>query len=305
MAPHGYEPVPFTTGLWRHKTKDIKFCLCVDDFGIKYNTESDKQHLITTLEKYYTVTVDNTGENYCGLTIKWNYINEYVDVSMPGYIAKVLHKYQHIPPAKPVHTPHEYNVPVYGKHRQYAKGEDTSPLLDVKGTRYIQGVVGSLLYYSRATDSAMLTALNEIASKQANPTIKTKKAVHHLLDYAATHPLAIIRYHASDMILNIDSDAAYLVMPGARSRISGYFQLANKNNTKPFPNGVNGAILVECKTIRNVVASAAEAETGGIFYNAQIGLIIRTALTELGHPQPITPLKTDNTTATNFANSTL
>ena len=35
MDPHGYYPVPFTTGLWAHKTRKTKFCLCVDDFGVK------------------------------------------------------------------------------------------------------------------------------------------------------------------------------------------------------------------------------------------------------------------------------
>jgi hypothetical protein len=31
-----------------------------------------------------------------------------------------------------------------------------------------------------------------------------------MVDYLATHPDATIRYHASDMILNIHSDASYL-----------------------------------------------------------------------------------------------
>ncbi len=45
--------------------------------------------------------------------------------------------------------------------------------------------------------------------------------------------------------------------------------------------------------------------TRQVFHNAQIGVIVRTALTELGHPQPPTPLKTDNSTTESFANSTL
>ena len=47
-----------------------------------------------------------------------------------------------------------------------------------------------------------------------------------------------------------------------------------------------------------MVASAAEAEVGGIFHNAQTGILVRRILHHLGHPQPPTPLKTDNTTAT-------
>ena len=110
----------------------------------------------------------------------------------------------------------------------------------------------------------MLAALNGLSQQQSKPTEKIRDTIKHLLDYAATHPLAIVCFHASDMVLHIDSDAAYLVLPGTKSRISGYFQLANSTNTKPFPNVISGAILFECKTLHNVVASAAESETGGV-----------------------------------------
>jgi hypothetical protein len=58
-------------------------------------------------------------------------------------------------------------------------------------------------------------------------------------------------------------------------------------------------------TLKHVVASAAEAETGGLFYNAQQAVIIRQILKALGHPQPPTPIKTDNSTAYNFVHSTM
>jgi len=48
-----------------------------------------------------------------------------------------------------------------------------------------------------------------------------------LLDYVATYPDAIIRYHASDMVLHVDSDAAYIVLPNARSRYAGHFFLGD------------------------------------------------------------------------------
>ena len=98
------------------------------------------------------------------------------------------------------------------------------------------------------------------------------------------------------MKLHIDSDAAYLVAPKARSRVAGYFQLTDHPPTKLH----NGAILVECKTLRHVVSSSAEAETGGIFHNAQVAIPIRHLLIALGHPQPPTPIKTDNATANGF-----
>ena len=58
----------------------------------------------------------------------------------------------------------------------------------------------------------MLPALNTIASQQATPTQKTLEKCKQLLDYAATYPKAYVRFFASDMILHVDTDAAYLVM---------------------------------------------------------------------------------------------
>jgi hypothetical protein len=88
-------------------------------------------------------------------------------------------------------------------------------------------------------------------------------------------------------------------MPKARSRIAGYYYLGNHPSTGPHPE-LNGTILIECKTLKHVVASAAEAETGGIFHNAQMALPIRVILEAMEHPQPATPIKTDNATATGF-----
>eukprot|EP00957_Ditylum_brightwellii_P062751 4762146-Ditylum_brightwellii.AAC.1 len=72
------------------------------------------------------------------------------------------------------------------------------------------------------------------------------------------------------MILYIHSNAAYMVLPEARSRAGGYFYLSNKPATKNLadvPN--NGAIHNECSTIRNIMGSAAEAEMGGLYANCQ------------------------------------
>ena len=54
------------------------------------------------------------------------------------------------------------------------------------------------------------------------------------MDYIATYPNTVIRYYASDMYLHIDSGAAYLVLPKARTRGAGHFFLSNtppKSNT--------------------------------------------------------------------------
>ncbi|GFH54654.1 hypothetical protein CTEN210_11130 [Chaetoceros tenuissimus] len=303
LEPFGYYPCPYTTGLWKHKTRKTVFCLCVDDFGIKYFSEDDRDHLLDALKSNYKISTDLEGTHYCGLKLDWDYAKGIVEISMPDYVVQTLQRLCHSQPTRPQYAPHTWNKPVFGRKVQYAN-YDESPLLDAAGIKFVQSTVGSFLYYARAVDPTMLVALNEIGQQQAKPTEKTLQACKILLDYAATYPNTKIRYYASDMILHCDSDAAFLVSPNAKSQYAGYFYLGNKTSssstTKP-----NGAILVDCKTFRSVLASTAECETGGIFFNGQTAVVIRVALETLGHPQPPTPLKTDNSTANSFVHSNI
>jgi hypothetical protein len=54
-----------------------------------------------------------------------------------------------------------------------------------------------------------------------------------------------------------------------------------------------------------VVASAAESEVGACFQNSQSGAPLRVTLTGMGHTQPYTPLRTDNSTAFSILNETI
>jgi hypothetical protein len=113
---------------------------------------------------------------------------------------------------------------------------------------------------------------------------------------------ATIRYHASDMSLHIQSDASYLSVSNAHSRLGGLFFLGNKS---PEHDKLNGSIFNVSSIIKNVVASAAESEVGRCFHNAQSGAPLRVTLTELGHIQPPTPLHRDNSTAFGILNETI
>ena len=84
------------------------------------------------------------------------------------------------------------------------------------------------MYYARAVDDTILMSLSAIAGEQAAATENTERKVLKLLNYLATHLEAKIRFHASDMILNIHSDASYLSETRARSRLAGYFFLGSK-----------------------------------------------------------------------------
>ena len=88
---------------------------------------------------------------------------------------------------------------------------ESSPPLDKQSKKYMQEVIGMLLYYARCVDNTMLLALGSLATQQATPTQNTNMLVHQLLDYATTHPDAIITcWQASDMVLAGRIDASYL-----------------------------------------------------------------------------------------------
>ncbi len=116
-------------------------------------------------------------------------------------------------------------------------------------------MTGTLLYYARAVDPTLLTALSAIASQQANPTQATMDKVRQLLDYVASQEEAILTYRASNMILAVHSNAGYINKPKSLSRAGGHFYLSSDEKFPPN----NGAILNIAQIIKAVMSSAAEA----------------------------------------------
>jgi hypothetical protein len=269
----------------------------VDDFPVKIVGKQHAEHLRNALLRTYELTTDWTATVYSGMTLKWDYEKRTCDISMPGYVSNVLSKFQHDAPKHPQHTPSRYVTPVYGAKTQYATKDETPPLA-AQRCLTIQKVTG----YARAVDPTVLMPLNDIAMEKTKANEKTQAATNQLLDYLATHPDATIRYHASDMILHIHSDASYLSVSNARSRLGGIFFLGNRS---PEQDMLNGSILNVASVIKNVVASAFESEDGACFHNAQCGAPLRVTLTKLGHTQPPMPLRTDNSTAFGILNETI
>jgi hypothetical protein len=150
----------------------------------------------------------------------------------------------------------------------------------------------------------MLVALSDLSSAQAHGTESTNLAASQILDYCATHSEASIRYCASEMVLQIHSDASYLSVPKGRSRAGGHIYLTAKSTSdQPILN--NGAVLTISGIIKHVMSSAAEAEVAGLFINAKEGKILRFTLTEMGYTQEAVPIQTDNSTASGIATDTI
>jgi hypothetical protein len=255
LNKHGYRQSPITPGLWRHDYQPISFTLCVDNFGIKYVSRKHAKHLASILSEHYKFSHDWDGQRHLGMTINWDYTGQAVHASMLDYVPKVLTRFQHTPPRIPQYQPYPHVKPTYGAKVQYTEDVITSSPLDKKGKKYIQEVIGTFLYYTRCVDSTMLPALGSLATQQANSMQNTKKMVHQFLDYATTHPNAIITYQASNMVLAGHSNASYLSETNARSRAGGHFFMSNDN---AIPSN-NGAILMISQIIKAVMSSAAEA----------------------------------------------
>jgi hypothetical protein len=114
-----------------------------------------------------------------------------------------------------------------------------------------------------------------------------------ILDYASTHPDAIVMYHASIMVLAGHSDASYLSKSKVCSQAGGHFFMSS-NTAKPLNNC---AILTIAQIIKVVMSSAAEAKMGALYINCRKAIPARHTLKFMGHPQSLTPMQMDNITA--------
>ena len=90
LIKYGYQHSTITNGLWTHKTRDTVFTLVVNNFGVKYSSQQDADHLMNALKDLYRVTLDWEGRQFIGITLDWNYERRWCEISMPGYVQKAL-----------------------------------------------------------------------------------------------------------------------------------------------------------------------------------------------------------------------
>ncbi len=81
--------------------------------------------------------------------------------------------------------------------------------------------------------------------------------------------------------------------------MGGHFFMSS--NTAKSPN--NGAILTIAQIIKAAMSLAAEAEVGALCINCREAIPACHTLKFMGHPQPPTPMQTDNTTALSLVNN--
>jgi hypothetical protein len=101
----------------------------VDNFGVKYVGKEHIDHLIKCIKTKYILTKDWAGDLDYGIKLNWDYTACTLNVSMPGYIKKLLQKYKHCIPSKPQCCPYSPATKQYGKQVQASIPIDVSPKL--------------------------------------------------------------------------------------------------------------------------------------------------------------------------------
>ena len=76
----------------------------------------------------------------------------------------------------------------FGKDVQAPEPPDVENTLLKLDIKYLQYVVGSLLFYGQDSDATILKGLNFHSHQQAKPTTTTFNRVQYLLHYLRTHP---------------------------------------------------------------------------------------------------------------------
>ena len=93
---------------------------------------------------------------------------------------------------------------------------DMSPALPKEQVQRTDRIVLKWLYYARGVDNKCLVPLITTATI-CYLTEQDEKNVHQFLDYMATYPNAVVRFHASDIVLSSNTDVSYLIEPQAHS----------------------------------------------------------------------------------------
>jgi hypothetical protein len=294
---NGYYQVPSTTSVFRNKEGTIRFTLVVDDFAVLWTNRAHMDHFIETLTRLYQVKVNWAGTRYLGMDIAINRLQRHVTLTMPKYIDRLMCKVR--PDGiKGSNTPAVYSPPNYANPGAQKATVDNSQLASEDDKKLLQSVVGTLLYYSRAVDPSICTAVHELGSIQSSPSLNDMKKMEKLLQYVSKHRNMGIRFYASSMLLQCMSDASFLCRPRARSVCGLHCYLGDEN-------AINGPISCNSKMISCVVASVAEAEFAGGFQVAQLAVYYQRILYDLGYPQPPTIIRIDNTVAIGLATASI
>jgi hypothetical protein len=298
---HGYTQDQWVPMLFSDSRSDLQFTLTVDDFGIDWDdsaSDADYDHLKAVLELKYAITEQKVCTKHLGMTLDYDRSAGTLSLSMPGYISQLLEQHTDRPLSFQ-QTPALYTPVQYGTKGAQQVTVDPTPAATDIAKQQLQSIVGSLLYYARAVDPSLMTAVCALSAQQSNPTEAATAAADRLLGYVAAYPDNQLVYRSSDMQLKFASDASHNSRPKGRSVGGGIIYAGDADN-----NNINGAIDAFSSVIGVVVMSAYEAEVAALYMTMQRCEWLRQVFSAFGFKQGPTPGVTDNEVAISFAMNT-
>ena len=176
-----------------------------------------------------------------------------------------------------------------------------STILDAKGIKRIQAIVGVLIFNGWAVDKKVWVDLNTICTQHASSTESTNKAIDHLLDYLATYLNDGIVYRFRKIVLAAQSDSGFHIESKGWSRAGAHVFLAEDETIPRW----SGPILTIAQVITFVMWSEAEDELGAIFITTKELVPMRQSLIDMGWPQLPTHIQTDNSIVAGAENETI
>jgi hypothetical protein len=194
LAAHDFPPISDETPcIFRHKTKDVMFCLVVDDFGVKYKEKEDASGLLEVLRMEYAVKDDWSGCSYVGFRIKHDQDEGTMTLTMPKYISDAAERFG-------IDTTRKIDNPL----STGCIGKDSTTPATPQQQKRLQQIIGVLLYYARAIDSTVLTRISRLSTQQKDPTVATLMAAENapVSGHTARSVLSVPQErHETDLLL--------------------------------------------------------------------------------------------------------
>ena len=193
---------------------------------------------------------------------------------MITYITASLKRFNHTQSCKPQHQTYPHIKPICGATAQYTTDTDTSSHITPEDKKFIQEVMVTFLYYARAVNPTMITALSTIATQKSSPTEKQCKRWHNFL---ITHPrIPMPLSPTTPATWSLQATSTPLTSPNRKPAVErgGHFFLSD--NTE-YPSN-NGSVLTVAKIIKPVMSSAEEAKLGALFLKCLEAIPTRQAL---------------------------
>ena len=151
---------------------------------------------------------------------------------MPYYVKTSFMRLKHVSNENPTHSFAPYEPPTYGTKMKYAPIEGSDENLLGAEVKLLQKVAVVFLYCTKSIANTMLVSTKNLAASQTKGTSVTLEDRVCLLDYAATHQISKLRYHASGMILYMHRDGSCLSVSNCFRRARYYFSFSD-NRQEP------------------------------------------------------------------------